>query len=179
MQVDEAFKEYLRGQAFAVMCLEMDLGIGGEAVLLVKASRDLVDGLREAKAGVRLGWLVEDTTTGPLLSLLFVCGQEGVGELAGESYFDIAAEEDHRLLDHLGRQERLNVAFLDEELEVAWFHSLPWPELRRLAAEQAADRAEELLERAENYDFEAAKEEQQQRLSLDQLLAKVFLEDMG
>ena len=179
MQVDEAFRAYLKDQAFAVLCLEMDLGSGPEAVLLVKTNRDLADGLRGAEAAVHLGWLVEETATGPLLCLLFLCGQDGVGELGGESYFDVATEEDRELLGRLAAQERLPVAFLDEELEVAWFRALPWPELERLAVEQALDRSEELLERTANYDFEAAREELQQRFTLDQLVERAFPDGVG
>jgi hypothetical protein len=174
MQVDEAVKAYLREQSFVVLCLEMDLGSGPEAVVLVKTQRDLVDGLRGAQAAVHLGWLVEMTESGPLLCLLFLCGQAGVGELGGESYFDVAEAADRSLLGLLAAQERLPVAFLDEELAVAWFLPLPWPELDRLAAEQAMDRTEELLERTEYYDFEAAREELQQRLTLDQMVQRVF-----
>ncbi|MDF1556322.1 MAG: hypothetical protein P1P84_24865 [Deferrisomatales bacterium] len=179
MQVDEAFQAYLKDQAFAVLCLEMDLGSGPEAVLLVKTNRDLAEGLRAAEAAVHLGWLVEDTATGPVLCLLFLCGQDGVGELGGESYFDVAAEEDRQLLGRLATQERLAVAYLDEELQVAWFRALPWPELDRLAVEQALDRAEDLLERTESYDPEAAREELQQRLTLDQLVERVFPDGVG
>ena len=179
MKVDEAFKEYLKGQAFAVLCLEMDLGSGPEAVLLVKTDRDLAEGLREASAAVRLGWVVQDTSAGPLVCLLFLCGQEGVGELGGESYFDVGAPEDRDLLGRLAAQERLPVTFLDEGLEVVWFQALPWPELDRLAVEQAVDRAEELLERAENVDFEAAREELQGQFTLDQLVEKAFPDGAG
>ena len=179
MQVDEAFKEYLRTQPFTVVCLKMDLGAGDETVVLVKAGRDGVEGLRAADAPARLGWLVENTDTGPVLCMLFDCKAAGVGDLVGESWFDVAEPEDRSLLQRLASQERLNLAFVGEELEVIWFRQLPWSELRRLEVEQALDRAEELLERADNHDFEAAKEELSQHMSLDQLLGRVFPDDPG
>jgi len=179
MQIDDAFKAHLKEQAFVLLCVELDLGAGPEAVLLVKTDRDLVDRLHTAEAPLGLGWRVEGTTAGPVVCLLALCGQAGVGELAGESYFDVALAEDRRLLERLTAQERLPVAFLDEELAVAWFRPLPWPELERLAVEQALDRAEELLERTESYDFAAAREELQQRFSLDQLVDRVFPDGLG
>jgi hypothetical protein len=174
MKVGEEVKGFLRGQDFAVLCLELDLGLGPEAVVVVKATGDLLARLRDARARVEVGWALERTTRGPALCLVVRCAAGGVGELAGEAYFDPGNEEELGLLERLAGQERLGAAFLDEELEPVWLAEAEWGEVRRLEAEQVRDRAEELLEWAQEYDFEAAKGIFQENLPLERLLARVF-----
>ncbi len=174
MRVGEDVRRFLRGQDFAVLCLEIDLGLGPEGVVVVKATRDVLDRLRDARARVEVGWALEQTTRGPALCLVIRCAAGEVGELAGEAYFDPGDEGDVGLLERLAGQERLRAAFLDEELEPAWLAEAEWDEVRRLETEQVRDRAEELLERSQEYDFEAAKGMFQEDFSLEPLLARVF-----
>jgi len=174
MQVSDEVKAFLRTQGFAVLALELDLGQGPEAVVVVKATRDVVGALRGREAPVEVGWLVERTDDGPVLCLALRCEEAGVGELAGEAFFDPADPDDLALLGRLATQERLRVAFLDEELEPAWVAALPWDEVRRLETDQARDRAEELLERAPGYDFARAKERFHRDVPLDVLLGRAL-----
>jgi hypothetical protein len=172
--VGEEVKAFLRERDFAVLCLELDLGSGPETALVVKATGDLLAGLRKAEAPVEVGWAQGRTPDGPVACLVLRCAATGVGELAGEAYFDFSDAGDLVLLERLGRQERLRVAFLDEELSPVWLAEVPWGELLRLEAEQVRDLADELGERGAPYDFQAAKADFEERLPLDRLLARVF-----
>lgn len=174
MKVSEDVKEFLRQRDFAVVCLELDLGSGPEAALVVKATGDLLADLRKAEALLEVGWAQERTPGGPVVCLVLRCAASGVGELAGEAYFDFSDEGDLDLLERLGGQERLRVAFLDEDLAPVWLAQAPWDELLRLEAEQVGDLAGELGERGMPYDFQAAKADFEERVPLDRLLARVF-----
>ncbi|GAB4266859.1 MAG: hypothetical protein Kow0092_19930 [Deferrisomatales bacterium] len=177
MEIGEELKAFLQAQAFAAVCLAVDAGEGKEAVVLVKSSRDLTSGLREAEAAPELGWVVEQTRRGPVVCLVLRAEGAAVGDLSAEIYFDAADPADGDLLDHLARQPRVRVVFVDEEIEPVWMAELPWDEIRRLEAEQVRDRAAELLERSPVYDFEQAKELFQTRTSHGRLLARAFPED--
>jgi hypothetical protein len=157
-----------------VLCVSADVGQGEEAVILVKSSRDLLSGLKEAQVPVDLGWVAENTSKGPCVCLVVRAQGADVGELVGEVYFDAGDEEDRRLVRLLGSQPRLQVAFLDEELDIAWLVALPWGEIRRLEAEQAWDRAEFWLERSPEYDFQGAKALFQESVGLDRLVERAF-----
>lgn len=174
MKMNETVKSLLESQPFAVVCLSVDLGNGEEALLLVKSSTDLIVSLREASAPVQFGWVVERTERGPALCSVIRVRDEAVGELAGEVYFDPADEADRELLKRLSTQARLRAAFLDENLGVAWLADIPWDEVRRLQVEQVCDRAEELLERTEDYSFEEAKALFQDRMPLGRILQMAF-----
>ncbi len=174
MQVSDEVKAFLRTQGFAVLVLELDLGQGPEAVVVVKSTRDVVAALRERGAPVELGWVVERTEDGPVLCLVLRCEQEGVGELAGEAFFDPADPADLALLRRLATQERLRAAFLDEDLEPVWVAAVAWDDVRRLEADQVRDRAEELLEQAPGYDFARAKERFHRDVPLDRLLSRAL-----
>lgn len=174
MNVSDELKQYLRSQAFALLCLSLDLGQGEEALLLVKASRDGIAGLRAAAAPAEAGWVVERTDQGPVACLVLRIQHGDAGELSGEVYFDAADERDRELLGHLAAQPRLRVALFDEELDIAWLTEVPWGELQRLQVDQVRDRAEEFLERSGPRDFERAKELFQAALSHDQLLARAL-----
>lgn len=174
MQVSEEVRRFLADQAFAVVAMNLDLGSGEEVVVLVKTRRDMAEALRAARAPVETGWVVETTAHGPVVCWLVRCEASGAGDLVGEVYLDPADPSDLGLLESLARQERVRVGFLDEDLEPAWVAELAWDEVRRLEAEQVRDRAEELLERAEVYDFEGAKDAFQERYSLDALVERVF-----
>ncbi|MDW7709149.1 MAG: hypothetical protein SCH98_01650 [Deferrisomatales bacterium] len=172
--VNEEVKRFLRGRDFAVLCVVLDLGGGPEAVVVVKSTADLLAGLRLAQAPVEMGWALERTPHGPVLCLVVRCAGDGVGELAGEAYFDPADQEDLSLLERLAGQERVRAAFLDEELQPVWLAEEEWDEVRRLETEQVRDRLEELRERCRQYDFEAAKRAFQDELPLARLLDRVF-----
>lgn len=174
MQLSEELKAYLEEVPFAALCVALDLGHGEEAVLVVKASGDLLSSLREAKAPVKAGWIVEATDQGPVVCLLVRSESPGVGELLGEVYFDASSPEDREMLDHFGRQEAIRAVFLDDDAKAVWSAEIPWDEVRRLEAEQVADRAEELLERAETYDFAAARDGFQEEVPLDRMVARAF-----
>jgi hypothetical protein len=174
VKVGEEVKGFLRERDFAVVCLELDLGSGPEAALVVKATGDLLADLRKAEALVEVGWAQGRTPDGPVACLVLRCFASGVGELAGEAYFDLSDEGDLGLLERLGGQERLRVAFLDEDLAPVWLAQAPWGELLRLEAEQVRDLAGELGERGAPYDFQAAKADFEERMPLDRLLARVF-----
>lgn len=174
MQFHEEVRAFLEAQAFAVVCLDLDLGRGREGVIVVKASGDLLSGLDRSQARIDTGWIVENTESGPILCLLVKVGGEGVGELAGEAYFDPADDEDLAMLRRLAGQERLFVVFLDEAIAPVWTVEVAWDELKRLEVEQALDRAEELLETSEIYDPERARNTFQRSFSLDQLLSRAF-----
>jgi len=176
VRVNEEVKDFLRSQGFAVLCVELDLGQGAEAAIVVKSSRDVIDSLRERGAPVETGWWVAATPWGPVVCLVLRCRHPQVVELTGETYLDPAAGPDRSLLERLGTQERLRIVFLDEELSPAWLAEATWDEVRRLEAEQVADRAEELLERAEEVDFARAQEHFQQAEPLDRLLSRLFPE---
>jgi hypothetical protein len=170
----ESLKRHLEAQSFAVLCVGMDLGQGVEPILIVKSSRDLLDSLRAAGAAPEAAWLVHRTDLGPVICLVVRAQAEGVGLLAGETYFDPAGRGDRELLRSLTSRPRLRVVFLDEDLELEWPAEIPWDEVRRLETEQVIDRAEELLESVRSYDFLKAKESFQETFPLDQLLAKAF-----
>ncbi|MHB8766365.1 MAG: hypothetical protein ACYDA8_18790 [Deferrisomatales bacterium] len=176
MRVSDELRQYLKSQPFAALCLVLDLGNGDEAVVVVKSTADLLAGLRAAGAAAEVGWVVERTPRGPVLCLVGRASAPEVGELAAEVYFDPADPADGELVALLAGQARLRVAFLDEELSSPWVAEVPWDEVRRLEAEQVWDRAEELLERVTDYDFEAAKEWFQEELPLGRLLARAFPE---
>jgi hypothetical protein len=174
MRITEEVKTYLNDLSFAVLSVAEDLGSGPETLLLVKAGRDLVEGLRDAEARVEVGWVVEQTASGPVLCLVLRAEDEGVGELAGEVYFDSVHAEDRNLLDLLGTQSLLRTVFLDEDLEVVWLASVAWDEVQRLLVDQVRDRVEDFLEQTDDYDFERAKEHFQEVMALDKLLERSF-----
>ncbi len=174
MNVGPETLEFLRQQSFAVLCLELELGRGPEAVVVVKSTGDVVGSLRERRAKVAAGWTVHGTAHGPVVSLVVRAGDDRVGELAGEVYFDVGSDEDQALLQRLAGQEVLRFAFLSEDLEPVWLAETAWDEVRRLETEQVTDRAEELLERTEDYDFEKAKTLFQEAFPLDRLLERVL-----
>jgi hypothetical protein len=174
MQLSDEVRRFLEGASLAALCLSLDLGHGQEAVVVVKGTRDLLEGLRTASAPVGVGWVLEFTARGPVLCLAVRSSASGVGELLAEVYFDAADPADTLLLERLAAQRVLRIAFLDEEMAVAWVPELPWDEVRALEADQLRDRAEELWERTEDYDFEAAKEIFQHRLGLGGLEARAF-----
>lgn len=174
MKVSEEIKEFLRERDFAVVCLELDLGGGPEAVLVVKSTGDVLGRLREAQARVEVGWAQGRTPDGPVACLVLRCASKGVGELAGEAYFDLAGEGDLALLDRLGVQERLRVAFLDEDLAPVWLAQADWGEFLRLEAEQLRDLADDLGERGAPYDFQSSKAGFEEQVPLDRLLVQVF-----
>ncbi len=176
MQLSDELKGLLETLPFAAVCLPLDLGRGPEAVLVVKATADLLGGLKAAEAPVAVGWVVEATARGPAVCLVLRAEAPGVGELAGELYFDPSDPGDDEALGLLAAQERLKVTLLDEDLHVAWVADVPWGELRRLEAEQVRDRAAELLERCPEYDLEAARALFQDAVPLDRLLARAFPE---
>ena len=170
----ESLKRHLGAQSFAALCIGMDLGQGTEPVLIVKSSRDLLHSLRAARAEPEVAWLIHRTDLGPVVCLVVRTQAEGVGSLAGETYFDPAGEGDRELLGSMTSRTRLRVVFLDEDMEIDWVAEIPWDEVRRLETEQVIDRAEELIESAKNYDFLKAKESFQDSVPLDQLLARAF-----
>lgn len=172
MRVNPEILEFLRQSPFAALCLELDLGRGPEAVVVVKSTADLLASLRERQAKVSAAWAVHPTAHGPVVCLAVRAGEEARGELGGEVYFDVADEEDLSLLRRLAGQTALRFAFLSEELEPAWLAEAPWDEVRRLETEQVTDRAEEFAERAEELDFEKAKAVFQEAFSLDRLLER-------
>ncbi len=174
MELHEEVRAFLEAQAFAVVCLDLDLGRGPEGVVVVKASADLISGVKGEARRVDTAWIVERTESGPVLCLLVRVGKGGVGELAGEAYFDPGDQEDLSVLRRLLAQDRLFVAFLDETLVPAWTAELPWDEVKRLGVEQALDRAEQLLEETEIYDPDRARRSFQADFSLDRLLSRAF-----
>jgi hypothetical protein len=174
MQLSDDVRRFLEGAPLAALCLPLDLGRGQEAVLVVKGTLDLLEGLRAAAAPVDVGWVLEPTARGPVLCLVVRSGAAGVGDLLAEVYFDVADPGDALLLERLAGQAGLRVAFLDEDLGVAWAPELAWDEVRALEADQMRDRAEELRERTEAYDFDAAKELFQEALGLEGLEARAF-----
>jgi len=176
VRVNEEVKGFLRSQGFAVLCLELDLGQGPETAVVVKSTRDVVEALRDRDAPVETGWRVRATPWGPVVCLVVRCRHPQAGEVAGETYLDPAVAEDRELVERLEDQERLRIAFLDEELSPVWLAEAAWDEVRRLEAEQVGDRAAELLERAEQVDFDRAREHFQQEEPLDRLLARLFPE---
>ncbi len=170
----DALKEYLKAQSFAVLCVGMDVGHGIEAVVIVKSSRDLLDGLRAAQARPELAWLVDRTEAGPILCLVTRTHAETVGSLAGETYFDPTSDLDRDLLKRLTEQTAVRMVYLDEDAEVVWLAEVAWDEIRRLEAEQVLDRAEQILDRTKGYDFARAKELFQDSVTLDDLLDRAF-----
>jgi hypothetical protein len=176
VRVNEELKDYLGSQGFAVLCVELDLGQGEEFVILVKSTGDVIGALRERGARVEVGWRVAPTPWGPVVCVVLRCRHPEVGELAGETYLDPGAPADRGLLDRLATQQRLRVAFLDEEVCPAWLAEAAWDEVRRLEAQQASDRAEELLERADTVDFARAQAHFQDAEPLDRLISRLFPE---
>ena len=179
MELSEEIRDFLHDTPFAVLCRPVDVGQGEEVVVFVKSSRDLAQGLRTSGAPVEVGWVAENTPRGPCVCLVLKVEAPSVGELAGEALFDPADEDDRRLFGLLSSQARLQIAFLDEELNLPWLTQVPWDEVRRLETEQVWDRAETWLERTKDYDFEAAKEHFQAGLGLDSLIAKAFQGRVG
>lgn len=174
MQFREELKAFLREQPFVALFVNVDLGEGEEAVLLLKSTADLIDGLRNAKAAVELGCVSELTESGPVICLVVRVGAPDVGELVGEVYLDPGDEEDQALLERLRSQEGLRAVFLDEDLGVTWLTRLTWGELQRLEVEQAQDRGTFWMERTDSADFERARAMFQEVWSLDRLLARLF-----
>lgn len=174
MQLSDELRSYLEQAPFAALCVALDLGHGREAVLVVKSTGDLLESLRAAAAPVDTGWAVEETPHGPVVCLLVRCAKERVGELLGEIYFDAASPDDREMLELFGSQAVVRAVFLDEDAKAVWSAEVGWDEVRRLHAEQVADRAEELLERAEACDFAAARIAFQEQLPLDRLVARAF-----
>jgi hypothetical protein len=169
MMMSEELKQHFEASPFALVCVTLDLGAGPETVLLVKSSKELIAGLKEAKAPVRVGWLVQKTEAGPVPCLCLLAEAGGVGELMGEVYFDLLDDNDRVAFQALGGQARFKVALYDEDMELGWLADAAWGDLERLYAEQAFDRAEELLEKAEAPDFYRARELFQELVSLERL----------
>lgn len=174
MQLPDEVRDFLSAAPFASLCLALDLGAGPEAVLVVKGSRDLLEGLRQAGAAPEVGWVVHRTGWGPVVCLAVRSAADGAGDLLGEAYLDAGDPADRGLLASLARQPRLLSVFLGEELEVVWTPEIPWGEVERLAAEQAGDRAEELLERCAAPDFDRAREAFQDEVGLAALARRAF-----
>ncbi|GAB6063785.1 hypothetical protein [Deferrisoma palaeochoriense] len=174
MRMAEEIREFLAEEPFAVVAVGLDLGQGEEAVLLVKTRRDVAEALKGAGAPVEAGWAVEATEHGPVACWLVRCEAPGAGELLGEVYFDPEDPADRDYLRRLAGQAEVRVGFLDEDLEPVWLAQLQWDEARRLEAEQVLDRLEELLERCESADFEAAKAAFQEAHPLDALVERLF-----
>lgn len=173
MEIREEVKEFLKSAPFAVLAAVLDLGKGPETVLLVKSTADLLGTLRGADVPVRVGLAAERTEAGPAVCLYLCVRAEGVGELVGETYFDLFVEEDHEALARLGGQERLKAAFFDEDLSLAWLADAAWDELDRICAEQMCDRAEQLWEEAGEFDPARARESFQALFPLDDLVRRI------
>ncbi len=173
MRIDEQVRAYLKSLNFAVLCVAVDLGAGDEGLVVVKTTGDAIEALKGASARVEVGWIAEPTGAGPVVCLVVRAGAHSTGELVGEVYFDPENDDDLALLETVAGQQRLRVAFLDEDLEPGWLAEVPWDEWRRLQVEQVRDRAEQLLEQAEAYDFDAARDAFQERFTLDDLTARI------
>lgn len=167
--LSEDVKKYFEGTSFAFLCLSLDLGAGSETVLLLKSTRDLLEGLKAAAAPVRVGWKAEQTPAGPVACLCLLAQDPAVGELFSETYFDVGDDGDRELLTSLSAQPRLKAAFFGEETELVWLADVPWGDLERLVAEQVFDRAEAWLEDTEEPDFDRARTLFQETVSLERL----------
>lgn len=156
MKLDPELVEYFKEAGFAVILAKVDLGEGGETVVLVKSTSELIMGLKNVGAKPSAGFLTEKTEAGPVVCLAMACEAPGVGELLGETYLDIFDEMDTALLESLAVQKRLKMAMYDEELSLAYLAELTWGDIERLSAEQSLDRAEELAEKTAEADFDRA-----------------------
>ncbi|MBI5014920.1 MAG: hypothetical protein HZB55_05435 [Deltaproteobacteria bacterium] len=174
MQLSEEVREFLEAASLAALFVPLDLGRGEEAVLVVKSTRDVLEGLKAASPPIELGWVLEPTERGPALCLAVRVRSPGIGELLAEVYFDVTDPADGNLLERLASQTRLQAALLDEEMDVVWVAEVPWDEVRALESDQMRDRAEELAERTEAYDFESARSLVHETVSLEQLAARAF-----
>lgn len=148
MELDEGVKNYLETAGFALIMVLVDLGAGDEPVIFVKSTRDVLLGLKEADAAINSAWVVDPTECGPVACLAVTSLASGKGGFSGEIYFDPFEEGDFEMMNRSGPAERMMLAAFDEEMELVFLSRLKWGELYRLAAEQAADRAGELAERA-------------------------------
>jgi hypothetical protein len=174
VEVSEELRSYLDSVPFAALCAAYDLGHGPEAVLIIKSTEDVLSSLREGGGRVELGWVVEASEAGPVVCLVLRAQASGVADLLGEIYFDSSNPDDREVLALFSSQEAVRAVFLNEESQASWTAEIPWNELRRLESEQVADRAEELMERCSNADFETAKSLFQDRVLLDRLVARAF-----
>ena len=174
MQLSDELRSFLEGVPLAALSVALDLGHGPEAVLVVKSTRDLLGALRGAAAPVDAAWVVENTDHGPVACFIVRVRAPQVGELLGEIYFDASSPPDLEMLGLLVGQENVRAVFLDDDVSVSWVAEVPWDEVRRLEAEQVADRIEELLERSPSADFEAAKRSFQDEFPLDRIVSRAF-----
>lgn len=174
MQLTDELRDFLADASFALLCVELDLGAGEpELVILLKSSGDILAELKEVRAEARVGWMAEETQWGPVVCLVFHCEAQGAGDLMGEIYFDVSDRDDRAMLRTLACQTRLKAAMFDEEMELAYLADVARTETDRLFAEQALDRAEALLETAEQLDFDLARDRFQERFGLEELLDAV------
>ena len=104
MELGEEVRAFLEDATFVTLCLPVDLGRGEEAIVVVKASGEVLEGLRDAGADVAVGWVVEDTARGPVACLVVRATAPGLGELDGEAYFDVGDQGDWNLLGLLRRR---------------------------------------------------------------------------
>ncbi len=179
MKLSEELKSYLDQAAYALVCVTLDLGNGSETVVIVKSTADLIDGLAKAKATVGVGWLVEQTDQGPVACMCIKCADDNTGELVGETYFDLINEDELDTLEGLVNQPRLKVAMFDEEMDLKYLADARWGALEQLYAQQAFDRAEELMEKTEVYDFEKARDLFQDKVNLEKLVASILDDEDG
>lgn len=174
MQINEDVKNWLKEASFAMTPVKLDLGKGEEAVILVKSTKDVINSLKGAKAPVRIGWVVLPTGKGPVACLCLNAESAGVGSIFAESFLDPVADTDYSLIQSIGGQERVKAAFFDEEMEMLWAPDVEFGAIERLLAEQAADRADELAERAMLFnlelDFQEAVQFFQTEMPLEKLL---------
>ncbi len=169
--LDKEIIDYFRESGFAVIIAKLDLGEGTEAIVLVKSTKELLDGLKSSKAVPAVGFITEKTEAGPVVCLALACEAPSVGELLGEAYLDIFEEGDEELLKMMAAQPRLRVAMYDEELSLAYLTQTPWGEISRLSAEQALDRASELAEKTKNPDFDRALDLFQSKVPVEAIAA--------
>jgi hypothetical protein len=148
MQISDEIKSYMESVPFGMLAVKLDLGAGLESVILVKSTRDLLSSLREKKAAVNIGWVVNPTEAGPVACMCLTSTGDGIGELVGELYFDVLIDEELEMIETIGTQERLMAALFDEEMDLVWATEIKWGDLAQLYAEQAGDRARELGENA-------------------------------
>ena len=174
MKLSEEIKEYLNAAEFAFLCLKVDLGGGEENILIVKSTGDLLRGLKEENAEVRVGWIAEATEAGPVVCLTLVSRSKSSGELVGETFFDVFLDEDYEALKEILSQPRLKVAMFDENMDVAWLAEAIWGELERICAEQALDKAEEAASKVEKPDFTRARELFQEKVPMDTLVSSAY-----
>lgn len=160
MRINDEVKKYLEEARFAALAVGQDLGRGEEPVLLVKSTGDVLKALKEKNAPVRAAFAVDSTEKGPVACMLVTSTAEGAAGFAGEIYFDPLDDADYALLLSMGEAPRLVAALFDEQMNLVRAPEIEWDDIMRLLAAQAADRGDELAERALLYgietDFEVA-----------------------